>query len=307
MCYMNSASPIADMVRGNRSQNGHTHTTTLPIRPRAPSPQAPTTPPTTGNFVSIHNDRCPNPSRSSSLPRQHHSPRGSKSPSKSPSTEEYRSASAATRQKWTESQRRRIAENEALLRQLAGITPEVGNSSIKTHLPRGNDLTVEEQIAIIHESVAPEYYATTRDTLSERRREETTNNMAQISNVHSSTAQNKAASQPSNFEWDDFPEPNTKYSHPHNPPPFPSHNSTTTPLTTAPPCTGPCPIQTPHNQGAYLQQGQVPRVWNARWGYSDPPRRIWDAWVRVEQGRGSSWDEVEVDGFGVCHWWGGGE
>ena len=205
------------MVRRNRSQNPHTHTTTLPIRPRASSPQTPKTPntrPITGSSVPTHSDRCSHPARTTPLPHQSLPTKGSKSPSKSPSYEEYRNASSATRQKWTESQRRRIAENEALLRQLAEITPKEGNLSIKTHLPRGNDLTVEEQIAILHESVTPRHYSTTLDMVLGRRREETNNNMdlvSPISSAHLGVLQNKAASQASNLEWSDFPELDTKY------------------------------------------------------------------------------------------------
>ena len=70
-------------------------------------------------------------------------------------------------------------------------------------------------------------------------------------------------------------------------------------------CTGPCPIQTPHSQGAYLHQGQIPRTWNMRWGYSEPPQEIWESWIRIELGHGSSWDRVQVDGFALSHWWAG--
>lgn len=205
-----------------------------------------------------------------------------------------------------------------MLRQLAETESKVGRLSNQTHLPRGNDLTVQEQIAIIHGGATPAQDAHTRETLLERQQ----------------------AEQTQNSEWDDFPELDAQYA-PKSaagnfekldpairvPPnsssegscksrvgsglPFdttikaPSKFEETDFLNRNPPCTGPCPVQHPHNQGAYLRQGQVPRLWNARWGYSDPPRAIWEAWVRIEQGHGSSWDQVEVDGFALSHWWAG--
>ena len=67
-------------------------------------------------------------------------------------------------------------------------------------------------------------------------------------------------------------------------------------------CTRPCLVQTQRNQGAYLQHGQVLRVWKARWGYPNLPWEIWEAWLRIEQGRGRTLDQVEVDGFALSHW-----
>ena len=191
------------MVRRNRSQSQHNHTTTLPIRPQASSPQSPNTRPITGSCISTHSHRSPCPAGTNALPHQSLPTKGSKSPSTPRSIEQYRSARSATRQKWTESQRRRIAENEALLRQLAEITPELGSLSIKTHLPRGNDLTVEEQIAIIYESVTPRRYSIIEDMLLKRPCEETSNNMDPISPNSSANLdvwQNEAASQASKLE-----------------------------------------------------------------------------------------------------------
>ena len=64
-----------------------------------------------------------------------------------------------------------------------------------------------------------------------------------------------------------------------------------------------CPIKRPHGLGRYLQQGQIPRIWNDYWGYSDPPQSVWQAWVRVEQGTASALDKTQVTAFADCHRW----
>ncbi|KAL9130249.1 MAG: hypothetical protein Q9175_007071 [Cornicularia normoerica] len=278
------------------------------------------------------------------LPHHHSTAKGEIAPS----VDQYRKAGEAIRERWTEEQRRRIAENDAVLRQLAETDPKVGNLSIKTNLPRGNDLTVQEQIAIIHSDTTPAQDTATRGMVLERQRQDIIDNTSLISQIFPArvgvpqtkdTSQIKAE-QTHSLEWDDFPELDAEY----GPPPQAETSKNLNPTSKRPPksntkascdsskgkglafgltqesflryqdgyflntnrpCTGPCPVKIPHNQGAYLQQGQVPRAWNARWGYSDPPRKIWDAWVRIEQGRGSSSDEGEVDGFALSHWWAG--
>lgn len=251
------------------------------------------------------------------------------------------------RERWSEEQRRRIAENEAVLRQLGGLESKVRSLSIQPYLPRGNDLTVEEQIAVIHGGATPAQYETTREMLLEQQRQDVIDNTSPISPVFPARPnvlrdEDAAAEKTDGVEWDDFPELNAKYGlrpaagTAHNPiptitlPPKASaeafrngsnatgpassttnesspgwQNSSFLDLNSNPQCPGPCPIQWPHNSGPYLQNGHVPRVWNSRWGYSDPPRRIWEAFVRIEQGRGSDWDEVEVYGFAQSHFWAG--
>lgn len=256
-------------------------------------------------------------------------------------------AGEAIRERWTEEQRRLIAENEAALRQLAEIEPRVGSLSIQPNLQHGDDLTVREQIAVIHGGATPAQYAANREMLLERQRQDIIDHTSPISPPVSPACphdpQIKAFPQTrgertSSLEYDDFPELDAKYGPP------PTAGDAGSPDTAVrsrgkPPaatscegdkgtslaldvtdesfpqsqsadfidnlCTGPCPVQTPHHRGAYLRQGQVPRVWNERWGYSDPPRETWEAWVRIERGHGSSWDEVEVDGFARSHWWAG--
>ena len=250
---------------------------------------------------------------------------------------------------------------------LRDLEPKIGNLSIHPHIPRGDELTIQEEMNIIHGGATPAQYATAHELLLEQQRQDIIDNISPISPVSpnrfgqmfqnqaeqinnleyddfpelnekygipTQTSQN-GAEQTNSLEYDDFPELNAKYGlppitkTPHNPTPTtrsPSRHpatdlaSTSTSTSTEPPtsqyqnryhsnnnplCTGPCPLKFPHNQGPYLQQGLVPRVWNPRWGYSDPPKRIWDAFVRSEQGRGSEWDEVEVGGFAVAHWWDG--
>ena len=286
----------------SKSRSPSTPNMTLAIRTRN---SVATDTPAVGKFISTQADRCPFPGCQNESPHNHSTAEGNIAPS----IDEYRKAGEAIRERWTEEQRRRIAENEALLRQLAEIEPKVSSLSIKTHLPRGNDLTVQEQIDIIHSGVSP---------------------IPQVSNRASSSASQTEdesqtqAAQTARAEWDDFPELDGQYNTGSNlvksrnqlPTSKGLISNTTRNLspyyqnadflnTNSPLCTGPCPILTPHNRGPYLQQGQVPRAWNARWGYSDPPREIWEAWVRIEQGRGSSWDKVQVDGFALSHRWGG--
>lgn len=208
------------------------------------------------------------------------------------------------RLQWTDEQRHRIAKNEEVLRQLAGFEPKVGNLSMETYLPQGNDLRVQEQIAMIHGGATPAQYADTRGMLLERKRQDVMDNTSPISPVCPSVEQTKVtyhtqAEQTYNPEYDDFPELDAQYA----PPPAagdsetldttigapPNHfpiascdarKGTATPfdtitypflglqntesLNTNPPCTSHCQVQTPHRQGPYLQQGLVPRVWNPR-------------------------------------------
>lgn len=319
------------MARTSRSRSPNARNTTLAIRTRDPLRQNDITTPDARKFISTQADRCPFPGYRNSSPHQH-----STAESKTaPSVETFREASAAIRERWTQEQRCRIAENESSL-------------SIKTHLPRGNDLTVPEQIAIIHGGGTPAQRANVRGTLLERQRQNTVDNKSLIppvSPARPGVSQNNdefrtQAEQTHSIRYDDFPELDARYGSPpkakasetlnltiKSPPKPPAEASSdggkgtglargitnellsryrnTDFLNTNSQCTGPCPLQFPHNQGAYLQQGQIPRVWNARWGYSDPPRGIWEAWVRIEQGRGRNWDRVEVDGFAQSHWWAG--
>lgn len=285
--------------------------------------------PGAGKFISTQADRCLFPGCINQFPHQHSTSEGKIVPR----VEEYRKAGEAIRERWTEEQRRRIAENEAVLQQLAELDPRVGRLSIQPNLPRGNDLTVQEQISKILGGATPAQYEAAREMLLERQRQNIIDNTSPISPVSPGIPQTKATSQTPTeqsytLEYDDFPELDSK----HNTQSIakkikdlnassdgrkdtgPASHTTDQPssryqrihfLNTDSLCTGPCPVQVPHNQGAYLSQGEVPRAWNARWGYSDPPRRIWEAWVRIEQGRGSSWDKVEVDGFAMSHWWAG--
>ena len=327
------------MARTSRSRSPPMRNAALPIRTRDPLAQTGTISPVAGKLISTQADRCRYSDCSNESPHDHSTAEGITLPS----VEEYGKASEAIRDRWTEEQRRRIAENEALLRELAGIEPKVGRLSTKAHLPRGNDLTVQEQIEIIHGGAGQ---VPDEALLEEQRRNviDNTNAAPTVPCTRSSVLRTDDKSQTrteqtNSLEWDDFPELDAKYPtsntpgcskdltptpKPPLPPPVgtlynPAAENAPTPKnphkpslhrqindflhTTSQLCTGPCPIQTPHNKGAYLHQGQIPRVWNARWGYSDPPREIWDAWVRIEQGRGRSWDEVEVDGFAASHWW----
>ena len=338
---INTSSIFTSMARTSRSRSPPTPDTTLTIRTRDPLPQYGIDTPIARKLTTTQADRCRFPGCSNTLPHQHPTA-GAKI---APSLEEYRKAGEAIRARWTEEQRRQIAENEASLRQLAEIEPDIGNLSLNPHPPCENDLTVQDQNAIIHDGGAtPAQYEAARDILLEGQHQDIVDNTRTItpgfrtspSFPHlnrTSQTQTEPTSEP---EWDGFPELDAQHEHPptpaHRTPPKPPPKSPTTnlsnsasdstpprhdppchphppsqPTTNSPtqPCTAPCPIQTPHNQGAYLQQGQVPRVWNARWGYSDPPRGIWEAWVRVERGRGRGWDEVVVRGFAGAHWWGG--
>lgn len=313
------------MPRTSRSRSPPPRNTTLVIRTRDAFARPDIITPAAGKFISTQADQCPFPGCTNRFLHQHSTSEGKTAPS----VEEYRNAGAAIRAQWTEEQRRRITENEAVLRQLAGVEPKVGSLSIQPHLPRGNDLTVPEQIAIIHGQATPAQDAATHEILSKRERQDFSScpGVPQIKDTPQPQAE-----QTISLDYDDFPELSAKYGDPaevfENVNPaiateVPRHrhvgtglpvDGTTKPfsryqntyfLNTNPLCTGPCPVQIPHNQGAYLQQGQVPRVWNARWGYSDPPRAIWEAWVRVENGTASSWDQVEVDGFALSHGWAG--
>ena len=329
------------MARTTQSNIAPTHKANLTIRTREPLAQNDIITPVPGKFISTQADRCPFPGCLNNFPHQHLTAE-TRMP---PSIEEYRKAGEAIRLRWSEEQRRMIAENEAVLSQLAEVEPKVGTLSLKTHSAHGDELTDKERLAIIHGGATPTQYEATREMLSERLRQDVIDNTSPISPVFPAGAgvadikmkpQNQAE-EAGSIEWNDFPELDHKYPTPlklgtperlnHFPKTEqkticagnlrPSPASTRTQRhysfrqnidflnTKSPLCTGPCPIQTPHNQGAYLQQGQVPRTWNARLGYSDPPREIWEAWVRIEQGCGRSWDQVEVDGFALSHWWAG--
>lgn len=257
----NTSSIFTSMARKSRSTSPSTRDTTLTIRTRDPLPQYGIDTPIARHLTTTQADRCQFPGCSNTLPHQHPTAAGAKT---APSLEEYRKAGEAIRARWTEEQRRQTAENEASLRQLVEIEPKIGDLSINPHPPRGNDLTVQDQDAIIHGGATPAQYEAAGGMLLERQqRQDIVDNISCVTPIFTTTTSSTQ------------------------------------------PCTAPCPIQTPHNQGAYLQQGQVPRFWNARWGYSDPPRGIWEAWVRVERGRGRGWDEVVVGGFAGAHWWGG--
>ena len=336
------------MARTSRSRSPPTRSRTLTIRTREPSAQNHAITPVAGEFISTQADRCPFPDCTNRYPHQHSTAEGKIAPP----IEQVQKAGEAIRERWTDEQRRRIAENEAVLHQLGELEPKVSRLSIQPPLPHGNDLTVKEQNIITHGGATPAQFAATREMLLERQRQDIIDNTSPISPVspacpsvpqtsHTPRAQGK---QIDSLKYDDFPELNAKYGispaaeTSHNPTPTkrssqkspakasddskdsgsgpgPSSNTTTEEpfsrsqngsfLNTNPQCSGPCPIQIPHNQGAYLQQGQIPRVWNKRWVYSDPPRNIWEAWVRIEQGRGSSWDQVEVNGFALSHRWAG--
>ena len=289
-------------------------------------------------------DRCPFPGCVNTSSHRHSKPKGLILPS----IEEYRRAGEVIREQWSEKQRRQIAENEAMLRRLAETEPKVGDLLTKTHLPRGNDLTVQEQINIIHGGATPAQYEAFNEMLLEQQRQDTIGNTSPIFPAYatgSGAPQTEASShsqaeQQSSVEWDDFPELDAKYGHPPSknsrildpklkslpkslagfsyngdaggsleanitPKPHPPSQKTDFLYTKTLLSTGPCPVQTSHSQGPYLQQGQVPRTWNPRWGYSDPPREIWEAWARVQQGCGRTWDLVRVDGFALSHSWAG--
>lgn len=266
----------------------------------------------------------------------------SRSPSRHSTTLTIRTREPSARDHASEEQRRRIAENDAVLRQLGDLEPKVGNLSIHPKIPRGDELTIQEEMSVIYGGATPAQYSTTHELLLEQQRQDIIDNTSPISPVFPDRFGQKVqnqAEQVDSLEYDDFPELNAKYgltpatktSHNLTPtislPSYPTtapHNGSHAPdlvsdSTDAPVsqysnryynncnslCIGPCPLKFPHNQGPYLQQGLVPRVWNPKWGYSDPPKRIWDAFVRNEQGRGSDWDQAEVEGFAVAHWWDG--
>ena len=231
---INTSSIFTSMARTSRSCSPPTRDTTLTIRTRDPLPQYGNDTPIARKLTTTQADRCQFPGCSNTLPHQHPTA-GAKI---APALEEYRKAGEAIRARWTEEQRRQIAENEASLRQLAEIEPKIGNLSINPHPPRGNDLIVQDQNAILHGGATPAQCEAARGMLLERQRQDIVDNISRVTPIFTTTTSSTQ------------------------------------------PCTAPCPIQTPHNQGAYLQQGQIPRVWNARWGYSDPPRGIWEAWVK---------------------------
>lgn len=136
-----------------------------------------------------------------------------------PTIDEYRKAGEAIRGRWTQEQRRRIAENEALLRQLAEIEPKAGSPLITPSLPRGNDLTAQEQIAIIHGGATLAQYEAVNEMLLEQHRQDVIDNTSPVSPVFPPglSAQQiegmsqSQAEQTSSLEWDDFPELDSKY------------------------------------------------------------------------------------------------
>lgn len=306
------------MPRISRSRSPTTCNRSFAVRTRDPLAQKGIITPVAGVFVFTQADRCPFYGCINNFSHQHSIAEGKIAPS----VDEYRQASEAVRERWTEEQRRqinqneamlrrlqwtdeqrhRIAKNEEVLRQLAGLEPKVGSLSMQTYLPRGNDLAVQEQIAMMHGGGTPAQYAETREMILEQKRQDVIDNTSPISPVYPGVEQTKVtyhtqAEQTYNPEYDDFPELDAQYA----PPPAagvsekldatigapPNHSTiascdarkgTATPfdiitypflglqnadsLNTNPPCTSPCQVQTPHRQGSYLQQGQVPRVWN---------------------------------------------
>ncbi|CAF9905466.1 MAG: hypothetical protein ALECFALPRED_000629 [Alectoria fallacina] len=321
------------MTRKSRSRSPTTRDTSLAIRTRDPLAQNEIITPAAGKSTWTQADQCPFPGCENKFPHRH--PTAERTIA--PPIDEFRKINEAMYGWWADEQRRRIAENEEKLRQLGVVEPRVSHLSIRTHLPRGNDLTVQEQVAIIHGGATPTQEAATRGRLLERQRQDIvddTSHISPVSPAQSGVPQIKDAYN-SQAEWDEFPDldatygPSTVAGDLENLEPaigmplkptaaasYDGHKGTGLPndVTTEPflgvqyanpnlLCDGPCPIQSLHHQGAYLQQGQIPRLWNARWGYSDPPRGVWEAWVRIEQGRSSSQDRLEVDGFSKSHWW----
>lgn len=321
------------MSRTSRSRSPTTRDTTLAIRTRDPLAQNDIIIPVAGNFNSTQADQCQFPGCENKFPHRHPTAEGKIAPP----IDEFPELEEALHGWLSDEQRHRIAENKEKLRQLGLVEPRVGHLSIQTYLPRGNDLTIQEQVAIIHGGATPTQDAATRGKVLERQHQDIVDDTSHISPVspnQSGVPQSKDAHD-SQAEWDDFPDLDAQYRPPPaagdfvnlepaiGTPPKPTaaasydgHKGTGLPndVTTQPflgvqyanpnlLCEGPCPIQNLHHQGAYLQQGQVPRLWNARWGYSDPPRGVWEAWVRIEQGRGSRQDRLEVDGFSKSHWW----
>ena len=68
-----------------------------------------------------------------------------------------------------------------------------------------------------------------------------------------------------------------------------------------------CIVPYPHPLGRFLARGHVPRTYNDRWGLSDPPHQIWEAWTRMNHGTASETDEVIVHAFVSNHFWDGPE
>lgn len=165
------------MARTSRSRSPPTRNTTLAIRIREPLAPKDIIAPVAGDSVPTRANRRPYPGCSSDLPHRHSTAESSVAPL----VEEHQKTSEAIRKHWTENQKCRIAENEAVLRQLADIEPKVANLSIGTHFPRGNDLTVQEQIAIIHGGATPAQYEAPHKTLLERQREYIINHTNPIS------------------------------------------------------------------------------------------------------------------------------
>jgi len=68
-----------------------------------------------------------------------------------------------------------------------------------------------------------------------------------------------------------------------------------------------CIVDHPHHLGRYLARGHVPRTYNDRWGLSDPPHLVWEAWARINNGTAGESDEMVVNAFSACHFWDGPE
>ena len=68
-----------------------------------------------------------------------------------------------------------------------------------------------------------------------------------------------------------------------------------------------CPINTFHFYGLYLhgrtidEAKELPKEAHPKWGYSDPPPEVWDAYERIEQRKATDKDESLVEGFSSCH------
>ena len=281
---------FTSMARTSRSRSPPTRNRTLAIRTRDPLPQNATVTPFVSESVSTQADRCPFPGCLNTLPHQHSPAEGEIAPS----IEEYKKAAEAIRERWYEQQRRHIAENEALSRELAEIERKVNRLSVKL-VPELND---QSETSIIDE-IPSDLLILSHD------RRNGTSLFYETTSFPELDRQNETASRPHQMPISDrkwtlcF-----KNGNPISQQPLYLYLYR---LSEPPPCTGTCPIQTPHIKGPYLQRGGVPRVWNPRWGFSDPPRAVWEAWLRIRNGRARSWDRVQVDGFSKSHaWWGEG-
>ena len=262
--YHIATSTLFSMARTSDPESPSIHNMTLPIRTRGSLIQKSSiVSQDADTFISTQADRCPFPGCVDSLPHQHSKAEGNIAPF----IDEYRKAGEAIRGRWTEEQRRRIAENEVLLRQIGGVVPKVGGLSIQTHSSRGNDLSIEEPSVIVHGGEGRVQIDTSPEALLEKQSRNVIDDTTSISPLPGVTMpqtdkkSHDQAEQTGSLEWDDFPELDAKYATRDK---GPTSQSSPFLNTDSPLCTGPCPIQSPHNKGLYLQQGQVPRVWNPR-------------------------------------------